>query len=530
MTPASPLSRILSALIRADRTPFAIVALVVWLVCTAGIRPLMLPDEGRYVGIAWEMLAGGNWLVPFLDGMPFFHKPPLFYWIEAAGMALFGVNLWAARLASLLAASLAAAGTLLFLRRHANAQLATMTVVVLVTQPFFFIGAQFANLDMLVAGLISLSILSGGDALLRQEHNQSWRLAMARTFVLAGFGVLAKGLIGFVLPGGVLFLWTVWRRHWRGLSAIFWFPGILLFLAVALPWFLWMQHLYPGFFDYFVIYHHIQRFSQTGFNNQMPFWFYVPVIFLFAVPWSPWAVKVCRISYWRDPQRGALRSLMAIWLLVILAFFSLPSSKLVGYILPVLPPFAYFVAEPFSFWIAQNPARGRRWYGITLAVAAVFCITIVVGVRLADKESASPLAQAIRSEFSANDQLVMVDVYQYDLPFYLRTTLPAWVISRWSDPEISRKDNWRKELFDAGKFDPSVAQLALVSANAFTARICETPRQGTLWFWGTRDAKASLPLLETIETFGTNRKYAVWRLTPEQLRSLPACAGKPTNG
>ena len=85
-------------------------ALAALLLCAlaalAGLRPLMLPDEGRYAGVAWEMLRSGDWLTPRLDGLPYFHKPPLFYWIDAAAMAMVGANPWAARAAPLLGANL----------------------------------------------------------------------------------------------------------------------------------------------------------------------------------------------------------------------------------------------------------------------------------------------------------------------------------------------------------------------------------------------------------------------------------------
>ncbi|HZV93439.1 MAG TPA: glycosyltransferase family 39 protein, partial [Caldimonas sp.] len=92
------------------RLPAVALLVVVWLVATIGLRPLALPEEGRYVGVAWEMLRSGHWLVPTEDGLPFFHKPPLFYWLDAASMQLFGLHPAAARLPSVLAALLGVAG------------------------------------------------------------------------------------------------------------------------------------------------------------------------------------------------------------------------------------------------------------------------------------------------------------------------------------------------------------------------------------------------------------------------------------
>lgn len=86
----------------------AALCLVAWVAFTLVARPLMLPDEGRYVGVAWEMLRSGEWLTPTLNGLPYFHKPPLFYWITATSLWLFGQHEWAARVASLLGAALGA--------------------------------------------------------------------------------------------------------------------------------------------------------------------------------------------------------------------------------------------------------------------------------------------------------------------------------------------------------------------------------------------------------------------------------------
>ena len=87
-----------------DRSGSLVVLLLaaLWLAATLWMRPLALPDEGRYGGVPWEMLRSGNWLVPTLDGLPYFHKPPLFYWISAAAMSLFGTTEWAARVAPFL--------------------------------------------------------------------------------------------------------------------------------------------------------------------------------------------------------------------------------------------------------------------------------------------------------------------------------------------------------------------------------------------------------------------------------------------
>ena len=138
--------------------------IVIWLSATAWARPLMLPDEGRYAGVAWEMLRSGDWLTPTLDGLPFFHKPPLFYWLTASALSVFGLNEWAARMASIVGASAGAYALYLYVVRYAGLRAARMALLVLLTQLLFFGGSQFANLDMLVAGCIGATILLAAHA------------------------------------------------------------------------------------------------------------------------------------------------------------------------------------------------------------------------------------------------------------------------------------------------------------------------------------------------------------------------------
>lgn len=136
----------------------AMFALAMWLLATIGLRSLVLPDEGRYVEVAREMLLGDG-LVPTLYGLPFFHKPPLMYWIDMAAMQVFGVNAFAARVAPALGGWLMGSAIYLDLYRRAGPRPAAIVLGVLATTPFFFVGAQYANHDMLVAGPITVAIV-----------------------------------------------------------------------------------------------------------------------------------------------------------------------------------------------------------------------------------------------------------------------------------------------------------------------------------------------------------------------------------
>lgn len=527
-----------------------------WLALTAGLRPLTAPDEGRYAGVAHAMLQSGDWIVPRLDGLPFFHKPPLFYWIAGGAIRVFGVHEWAARLPSVLGAWLAAAALYAFLRRHGDARQARWSALILCTCPFFFVGAQFANLDMLVAGCISATIACAADALLRRDAGAPWRPPLAGAFAGAALGLLAKGLIGLVLPGAVIVLWALLARRGRtALRLAAWWPGWLLMLAIAGPWFVAMQLRYAQFFDYFVITQHFRRFADSGFNNQHPLWFYLPVILGLCLPWTPWLLGWLRrpagdgVTPSSDDR--AVRLLMGVWLGVIVVFFSLPRSKLVGYVLPALPPLAALVAGGLARALrAPDPAaqdlgetrtrRPIRALAATGGVAAVLCVAAVlvaghVGTP-PDARLRLPAGQAV----APGDRVVMLDRYYYELPFYWRLHGPVVVAGDWRPAVAQASDNWRKELADAGDFEPEARARWLQPIAAQPAQVCSGGGgTGRTWVVGPSNAQLIAPWVLGMDLVTFDSEIAVWRydarpsdgadcLARDMTRgALPAWSGAP---
>lgn len=225
--------------------------LALWLAFSLPWRPLTLPDEGRYAGVAYEMVASGHdWLTPTLFGMPYFHKPPLMYWIGAAAMELFGAHGWLARSAAWLGALVMAAALAWHARREDGIAAARTTLLVLATMPFFFFAAQFANHDMLVAGWITLAVVAARAAL--ASAGRAYLVALVAAWAAAALGLLSKGLIGLVLPALVLLPWLLVQRRWRDLLRLVHPLGPAVFLLLAAPWLVAMQLRHAGFFDYFV--------------------------------------------------------------------------------------------------------------------------------------------------------------------------------------------------------------------------------------------------------------------------------------
>ena len=508
----------------------AFLAALAWFALLAWVRPLTNPDEGRYIGVALDMLTRGDWIVPRLDGLPFFHKPPLFYWLGAASMGTFGVSELAGRMPSLLGASLAVASVFALVRRWADPVTAAVAALVLACMPYFYVGAQFANLDMLVAGVMSATIAAAAHATLRKEAGEAWQSMLTLAYALAGLGLLAKGLIGLVLPGAVYLIWTLLRGQVRAsllqgrvrasLPLLFFWPGWLALAAVALPWMLAMQLRYESFFDYFIVTQHFRRFSGAGFNNAHPFWFFVPVIALLTMPWPLWLIaggrKLARRASWTD-----LDTLMLVWLLVIVVFFSIPNSKLVGYVLAALPPLAVLVAR-CALVLARDSQRGMRWLQWTVGGAATLCAAAGIGLAVQQRGLDESLIQSVAGSVSTSDRVVMLGDYYYQVPFYWKRSADSYIAGDWRESVATARDNWRKEIWDAGQFESARAARLLISTDD-AARM--TQCGGVTWFIGNIEW-ATQPWLASRKPFAVRGEVAIWRIDPGMAGSAPSCAAQ----
>ena len=503
-----------------------------WLAFTAWLRPLTLPDEGRYVGVAWDMLRTGDWLTPRLDGLPFFHKPPLFYWITASAMSAFGLHEWPARVASIAGGSAAAFGLFLFVRRWGNAKDALTALIVLLTSPMFFIGAQFANLDMLVAGCISVCVLLFAHAALADMHgNESRGFALSGGYFALALAVLAKGLIGIVLPGLIIVLWLGLLRQFWVLARLVWLPGIALFAIVTVPWFVLMQVNFPEFFHYFFVVQHFQRFTAGGFNNHQPFFFYPLALLLFGLPWTPWLFNGWRVGT-REPVRRPQRMLMVVWLAVVVVFFSVPQSKLIGYVLPALPPLAFLLAEGLQTFL-RDSSRPRRalWPKVSALIAALVCVIAALTLALLPLSSSRVIGQALLKDRQPGEQVVFVGNYYYDVAFYAHLVEPIAVAMDWKDKRLTQSDNWIKEFADAARFaPPTTASRTLLLTADLTRSLCS---RRVSWIVAPAFTPLIYPFLAAATPIAQQSGSTLWRLdianpsVSQALHCLPAPALSP---
>ncbi len=320
------------------------VVLAVWFL-TLSIRHLLPSDEGRYAEIAREMFASGDWVTIRYNGLKYFEKPPFHLWMTALAYQAFGVGDWQARL---WVAISGAAGLLLTMwaaRRWYGDRVSWFTGLALLAAPTWNIGSHFNSLDMGVSGALA-GVLAG---FLLAQHPQA-SLQSRRRWMLFAWGamalaVLTKGLIGLVLPGLVLVVYSLVARDWVLWRRLHIVSGTILFLLLTAPWFWLISTRNPEFAQFFFIHEHWQRYTSSVHQRGAPWWYFGPQLIAGFLPWLGLTPRICALLR-NSGQAREFRPelLLAVWAGAILVFFSLSGSKLPGYILPVFPALALLAA------------------------------------------------------------------------------------------------------------------------------------------------------------------------------------------
>jgi 4-amino-4-deoxy-L-arabinose transferase-like glycosyltransferase len=339
MPPDAPLPRrALAALIVA----FA----VIWF---AGIqhRVLIHPDEGRYAEIPREMVASGDWLTPRLNGLKYFEKPPLQYWMTAIAYEAFGVHAWSSRLWTVLSTFLATFFLGYAGLRLGGPALGLYAAAVMASCAGYIVNGHLLTLDGALGAWLTVAfgafVLAQRDDAAAHERRRwmwvAWAAMAAAT--------LSKGLIGVVIPGASLVLYSLVTRDfavWRRLHLA---TGIALYLILAAPWFVAVSLANDEFFQFFFIHEHFQRYLTTAHRRGEPFWYFLPLLIIGMIPWLPvlgWGLW----RAWRDGQPAAngfsWQRFALVWSAFVFLFFSASGSKLPSYILPMFPVLALVAA------------------------------------------------------------------------------------------------------------------------------------------------------------------------------------------
>ena len=312
-----------------------------------GRVPLIEPDEGRYAEIPREMLELGNFITPHLNYVKYFEKPPLHYWLNALSFTIFGQNEFAARFPGALMGLLTVLLTCQVGRRLFGRREGLLAALILGTSIGFIIQARIDITDMTLTCTLSSALAF---FIVAAREGESRKDLYYHLFYLsAALAVLAKGLIGIVFPGAVIFLYLLFTRNWRPLKEMRLLTGIPLFLLVCAPWFIIVSLKNPEFPRFFFIHEHFERFTTTVHHHKKGIWFFVPVLLGAMLPWSFFIPASVR-GMWRERRsaKGSARLYLLIWAAFIFLFFSISDSQLEPYILPIFPALALLMGSAYA--------------------------------------------------------------------------------------------------------------------------------------------------------------------------------------
>ncbi len=451
-----------------------------------GDRPLLTPDEGRYAEIIREMVVRGDYVTPYLNGIEYFEKPTLFYWLGSLFVHLFGLKVIVLRAVNAALAVLGCLLTYLTLVHLTDRKTALYAAVILATCPLYFAMAHMISLDLpLTVGLMACfySILLADTAKTPANRQRYFLLAASS----AAFAVMTKGLVGILFPSLIVLTWLTVHGELKRLKDYAILPAILLFFALTLPWHILAALRHPEFFHFYFIEQHFLRYTQMGIGHYQPNWFFIPYALIGIFPWVfflPQALYTSIMRLYHQAPSAKLDSFCLISIAIIFSFYSFSHSKLISYILPIVPMLAILLARylrhisldvlrpaclvitlvSISLGIYSqrlsataavvDPQQMAQYLGFaTLVLGAgsliapgwpkqavyilstcsgVFLISALAAVPAIDKSNVAALADKIKPILNKNDVVITYNQYYQDLPFYLER--PVSVL------------NWRNEL------------------------------------------------------------------------------------
>jgi 4-amino-4-deoxy-L-arabinose transferase len=396
-----------------------------------GIRPLYETDEFRYAEIPREMLASGDWVVPRLDGMRYFEKPVLGYWLTASSTALFGQNPFGIRLPVALSAGVSALALFLLVRRFGPSAPAAAAAGILLTSSFFYMLGCYSTLDMPLTMFLTVAAVLFYFAFEAEDPD---RKAVYLLFfgIAAGCAFLTKGFLVFAFLGAAIAPFMLWERRTGKLLRLAWLP-LLTSVLVVLPWCVMIHSREPDFWRQFFWEQHWRRFFGGRAQHAEPLWFFVPWLLAGALPWTPLAPAAI-IGLGKEKRGGSLIRFALCWLVFPFLFFSVCKGKLPTYILPCFPPLALLIGVGLHRYFEQG---GRNTFvagaGVIIllldvAIAVIIAVSATGGALLA-----GPLAAAREFRYRPNEQwkwLALICALAVWSALWFRTVRPRAPIHR----------------------------------------------------------------------------------------------------
>ncbi len=452
---------------------------------TLGQYPLAAPDGARYAEIPREMVVTGDYLTPHLNGVKYFEKPPLFYWLQTIPIKLLGANEASVSIIN----ALFAFGTILltyWLARSLYGRLTgLLSTAVLSTCALVFALTRIITLDVtltfFLTGALAAFLLAT-----KCDLGGKRKALLIISYFLVGCAVITKGLVGIMFPGITILVWLTINQEWRNLKNYYPIAGIFIFLITVLPWHILVQIKNPEFFRFYFLEQHFLRYFTDYASRSQKWWFFPALLVAGLYPWITFLPSALINTLKRIKQEANSKQtiLLLVWTSVIYIFYTFSQSKLIPYILPVLPPLAIVIGKYFAhIWTEKKSWQiGVSFYAFSLlsfllsiaATSAVFgadlsehvitkqnlvtvailmlanalltsyyyrtkgvvtsLITIVMitsatwlyispKISTINRQSIKPLITVLQQKLKPEDEVISYAGYYQDLSFYLNRTV-----------------------------------------------------------------------------------------------------------
>lgn len=340
-----------------------------------GERPLSSPSEARYAEIPREMVENQDYITPRLNGLKYFEKPPFVYWIEAAPLKLGFTSEFALRFPIALFGILGCLLCYAFGNRIYSRKTGVASAVVLGTSILYYALTRVILLDLVFSVFVAATLFSFMIGVKCTPGKERFiHLILSACFI--ALAVLTKGLAGIVLPAGTIGLWLFFTGKWRALKPLYLIPCLLIFAVIVLPWHIFVAQKNPEFFNFYFIHEHFTRYLTTVHRRFQPFWFFVPTFLIGFLPWSLFLPKAFKSFIPRNIKSWKIydvEAFLSLWIGFVFIFFSISSSKLVPYILPVFFPCAVIVGRHIVNVIDnQKSTKVEAWIYLMMACGLAY--------------------------------------------------------------------------------------------------------------------------------------------------------------
>jgi 4-amino-4-deoxy-L-arabinose transferase len=335
-----------------------------------GIRPIIIPDESRYAEIPREMISSGNWIVPRLNGLRYYEKPVMGYWLDALSIRLFGENAFAVRFPSAAATGLSAFMIFLLIRRFSGEITdATLGALIFLTSFMVYGIGTFNILDSVLAMFVTASMTSFFFAFDAKSSKKKKNVYLWLFGMFCGFAFLTKGFLAFVLPVVTIVPFMIWEGRFKELLVVSWLP-IFVSVLVVMPWAVLVHFKAPDFWNFFVWNEHIKRFLSSGAQHHESFWYYTYLLPAAVLPWT-FFFPAAILGIKKTGIKAPLNRYLICWFLFPFLFFSVSKGKILTYILPCFPPIAMLLSIGFKKYFETD---GKRLFSIAAGFLALLTV------------------------------------------------------------------------------------------------------------------------------------------------------------